>query len=117
MFESQQYAEVIEKADHYITQYPGDKIVPKFEILKATAIGRQDGFEAYKKALNFVSLNYPNSAEGKRANEIYNNTLPKIEKFDFEASEGSDRWKLVYEFDVTSREDAEALREKLDEAD
>lgn len=115
-FENQQYAEVIEKADRYITQYTGDAMVPKFELLKATAVGRQDGFEAYKKALNFVSLNYPNSDEGKRANQIYHGTLPKIEKFDFEASEDSDRWKLVYEFDVNEREDAEAVREKLDEA-
>tara|TARA_R110000850_G_scaffold271031_2_gene404850 strand:+ start:246930 stop:249386 length:2457 start_codon:yes stop_codon:yes gene_type:complete len=116
MFENQQYAEVIEKADYYITQYTGDDMVPKFELLKATAVGRQDGFEAYKKALNFVSLNYPNSEEGKRANQIYHGTLPKIEKFDFEANEGSDRWKLVYEFDTNNREEAEAFRKKIDEA-
>lgn len=116
IFENQQYAEVIEKADQYINQYTGDDMVPKFELLKATAVGRQDGFEAYKKALNFVSLNYPNSEEGKRANQIYHGTLPKIEKFDFEANEGSDRWKLVYEFDTNNQEGTEAFRKKIDEA-
>ena len=53
------YQEVINTCDEYITMYNGNDIVPKLELLKATAIGRQQGFEAYKKALNFVALNYP----------------------------------------------------------
>jgi len=116
LFENQQFAQVIEQSDRYINMYMGDPMVPKFELLKATAIGRQDGFEAYKKALNFVALNYPNSEEGRKANNIYHAQLSKLEKFDFEANNESDRWKLIYEFDVASREEAEAFKEKLDSA-
>lgn len=116
LFEEQQYAEVIEKADNYITQYIGDEIVPKFEMLKATAIGKQDGLEEYKKAMNFISLNYPNTEEGKKANNIYHAQIPKLENFDFEANNDSDRWKLIYEFNSNSKEQAAAFKEKIDNA-
>lgn len=116
LFENQQYAQVIEEADHNINLYIGDPIVPKFELLKATAIGKQDGLEEYKKALNFVSLNYPNSEEGRKANTIYHGQLPSLEKFDFEVNNESDRWKIIYEFDVASREAATAFQEKLEDA-
>ncbi len=116
LFEDQQYGEVITMADRYINMYVGDPLVPKFELLKATAIGKQDGFEAYKNAINFISLNYPNSEEGRKANNIFHAQLPKIEKFDFEANNDSERWKLIYEFEVSSREDAMALKDKLDTA-
>lgn len=116
LFEQEQYAEVIEKSDRYINQFFGDEMVPKFEMLKATAIGRQDGFEAYKNAINFVSLNYTNTPEGRKANNIYHAQLPKLEKFDFAANDDSDRWKVLYEFDSISREDAETFKKTLDEA-
>jgi tetratricopeptide (TPR) repeat protein len=116
LFQQEQYAAVIEKSDMYINQFFGDEMIPKFEMLKATAIGRQDGFEAYKKAINFVSLNYTNTPEGRNANNIYNTQLPKLERFDFEANNDTDRWKLLYEFNVSSREEAEAFKKKLDEA-
>lgn len=116
LFEEEQYAEVIQKSDEYIHQFFGDEMVPKFEMLKATALGRQEGFEAYKEAINFISLNYTNTPEGRRANNIYHAQLPKIEKFDFEANNDSDRWKLLYEFNVDNRQEAEAFKTKLDEA-
>lgn len=116
LFEKQEYAEVIQKSDIYINQFFGDEMVPKFEMLKATAIGRQDGFEAYKNAINFISLNYTNTPEGKKANNIFHAQLPKIEKFDFETNNDSDRWKLLYEFSSTSKEEAEAFKKKIDEA-
>lgn len=116
LFEQQQYAEVIDKSELYILQFTGEDIVPKFELLKATAIGKQDGFEAYKKALNFVSLNYPNSEEGKKAQEIYTTNLKQLEKFNFQLGDDSKRWKLVYEFDSANNGDAAKLKEKVDKA-
>ena len=115
-FEASKYAEVIQKADEYMMVYNGNDIVPKFELLKATAIGRQQGFEAYKKALNFVSLNYPSTDEGKQAQLIYSNTLPLLAIKDFVPEEGSDSWKLVYKFNTEEREEAQKLKEKLDKA-
>ncbi|MEM0517560.1 type IX secretion system periplasmic lipoprotein PorW/SprE [Aequorivita flava] len=115
-FEASKYADVINKADNYIIVYNGNDIVPKFELLKATAIGRQQGFEAYKKALNFVSLNYPNSEEGKQAQLIYSNTLPLLAEKDFVTEEESDSWKLVYKFSNEEAEAAQQLKDKLEKA-
>lgn len=115
-FEASKYAYVIEKSDEYITIYNGNPIVPKLELLKATALARERGFEAYKKALNFVSLNYPNSAEGKQAQEIYTKVLPTIADTDFTKGENSNSWKLVYKFTSTELEEAQKLKDLLDKA-
>lgn len=113
-FEAYKFDEVIAKTEEYITIYNGNDIVPKFEMLKATALARQEGFEAYKKALNFISLNYPNSEEGKRAQEIYGRVLPKLAVKEFIADEASDEWKLMYQFEASEEENMTALKEKLD---
>lgn len=113
-FEAQNYGRVIEICDEYITIYNGNDIVPKLEMLKATALARQDGFEAYKTALNFVSLNYPNTEEGKRAQEIYSRVLPNLSVKQFVADTESEEWKIVYRFDVSEDEAMVALKEKLD---
>jgi tetratricopeptide (TPR) repeat protein len=115
-FEASEYQYVIDQCESYITTYYGDDVVPKFELLKATAIARQQGFEPYKKALNFVALNYPNTDEGKQAQKIYSTVLPIIANKKFYADEQSDEWKLIYDFKKEDREDAEKLKEKLDEA-
>jgi tetratricopeptide (TPR) repeat protein len=115
-FEAGKYAEVIQKSDAYILTYNGNEIVPKFEMLKATAIGRQQGYEAYKKALNFVSLNYPSTEEGKQAQQIYSNVLPLLAATDFVPETESDSWKLVYKFANTDEEAANKLKEQLQKA-
>lgn len=115
-FEATKYQSVIEKCDEYITIYYGNDIIPKFELLKATALARQQGFEAYKKALNFVALTYPNSDEGKEAQKIYSTVLPKLANKKFFGDEESDKWKIVYDFKTEEREDAEKLKKKLEEA-
>ena len=115
-FEANKYQEVINICDEYITLYNGTDIVPKIEMLKATALGRQDGFQAYKKALNFVSLTYPNSEEGKQAQRIYATVLPKLALKDFKAAEEGDRWKVVYDFNSSDLTSAEELKAKLDKA-
>ena len=115
-FEASKYANVIEKCDEYITVYNGNPIVPKFELLKATALAREKGFEAYKKALNFVALNYPNSEEGKQAQEIYTNVLPTLAATDFAPGDKSENWKLVYKFSISEMEEAQKLKDLLDNA-
>ncbi len=115
-FEASKYAEVIKKSDEYITIYNGTPIVPKLELLKATALAREQGFDAYKKALNFVALNYPTSEEGKQAQDIYTNVLPTLEFTDFVADEDSDNWKLVYKFNSDQTEEAQKLKDLLDKA-
>ncbi|MFP2997945.1 hypothetical protein ABN763_18685 [Spongiivirga sp. MCCC 1A20706] len=98
-FEAQNYEEVITKSKKFIDQFSGDDIVPKFEMLKATADGKLNGYEAYKKGLTFVALNYPNKTEGKEAQKIIDNTLPLFEKnSNFKNEEKGRSFKLVYNY-------------------
>ncbi len=115
-FENGKYAYVIETSDAYMKLYNGNEIVPKLELLKATAIGREQGFEAYKKALNFISLNYPNSEEGKQAQEIYSNVLPIIGVKEFVPETETSNWKLIYKLNAADVEAAENLKKQLDAA-
>ncbi len=115
-FLASKYDDVIQKSDEYITLYHGTPIVPKFELLKATALAKEEGFEAYKKALNFVALNYPNSDEGKQAQHIYDNVLPALASTDFTAGNSSESWKLVYTFTIDETEEAQKLQTLLNKA-
>ncbi len=115
-FEASKYQNVIDKSEQYIATYNGNDIVPKFELLKATAVGKQQGFEAYKKALNFVSLNYPSTDEGKQAQVIYATVLPGIEGKEFTPEASSKKYKLIYQFTSAEAEQAIALQEKIDKA-
>jgi len=66
-------------------------------MLKATADGKLNGFNAYKKGLTFVALNYPNKSEGKEAQNIIDNTLPRFEKNkSFKSEDGGKSFKLAY---------------------
>lgn len=115
-FKDSKYQDVIEGCDENISVYFGNPIIPKLELLKANALARQQGFEPYKKALNFVSLNYPNSDEGKEALNLYKTLLPRIANTKFLKDKESERWKLVYIFNKEDEEKAIKLKEKLTEA-
>ncbi len=113
LFEAKQYDQVIANCETYITTYNGSEVVPKFELLKATAVGRRDGFLAYKKGLNYVSLNYPNSEEGKKAQFIYSTTIPRLADSSFVANEASKNFKLVYSFTNQQAEAAQVLYDTI----
>lgn len=53
------------------------------------------GLDEYKKALNFVALNYPNVEEGKTAEKLLATDYPKLEKLTFYQAKPSS-WKIVY---------------------
>ncbi|WP_083265050.1 type IX secretion system periplasmic lipoprotein PorW/SprE [Urechidicola croceus] len=72
------YDEVVGKTEEAIGQYEELPILPKFELLRAYAIGKRDGLEAFKTALEFVALNYSNTDEGKKATEVIE-TISKLE--------------------------------------
>ena len=70
LYEEELYEEVVEITTKAVAQYQGMEIVAKFELLKAYAIGKKDGQEAFSSALQFVAMSYPNSDEGKKAIEL-----------------------------------------------
>ncbi|WP_449406619.1 type IX secretion system periplasmic lipoprotein PorW/SprE [Muricauda brasiliensis] len=115
-YEDQQFLEVITRSEEYINQFTGDPIVPKFEMLKANAIGRLQGFEPFKEALNYVALTYPNNPEGKKAEQMVEEQLPKLETKEFSpetGSTGAGNWKVVFPFKIKNDENAIKLKNRL----
>ncbi|NAY91614.1 hypothetical protein GTQ34_06770 [Muricauda sp. JGD-17] len=119
LYEQQEFLQVITQAEAYINKFTGDPIVPKFEMLKANAIGRLQGFEAFKEALNYVALTYPNNPEGKKAEDIVGSQLPKLQNKEFSdetVSSGTGNWKVVFPFKIKDNERALQLKKRLEEA-
>lgn len=77
-YEDEKYESVIEQSTAAITTFYGQPIVPKFELLKAYAIAKTQGIEAFKQSLEFIVANYPNTEEGKRAVELLKTINSKI---------------------------------------
>ena len=115
-FNDQHFLQVITGAEENINRYTGDPIVPKFEMLKANAIGRLQGFEPFKEALNYVALTYPNNPEGKKAEQMVEEQLPKLELKEFSPetdSKGTSNWKVVFPFKRSHDDQALKLMELL----
>lgn len=111
LYQEEQFDTVLDNIDNLINQYSGDEIVSKYELLKANTLGKVNGLAAYKKALETVADNYPNSDEGKNAREILENQIPGLEKLDF-TSVDSKNWKILY---VVPNNDSKT-RKKIEEA-
>jgi outer membrane protein assembly factor BamD (BamD/ComL family) len=112
-YENQEYAEVIAEVDLLTGQFAGDEIVPKLELLKAMAEGRLFGFETYKASLNYVALNYPQSIEGKKAQEIINQALPAMAGSQFVPDTSGTSFKLIFPFEKEEQKEAMELQETL----
>ncbi|WP_309640606.1 tetratricopeptide repeat protein [Flavobacterium sp.] len=95
-----------------IDQFNGEEIVPKFELLKANTLGRLAGLGEYKKTLNFVALNYPNSEEGKFAEELLKTNVPAMEALKFYAVKPLS-WKILYKSDNPEDKNTKALQDKI----
>jgi len=118
-YRQQEFLQVITESQENINRFTGDPIVPKFELLKANAIGRLQGFEPYKDALNYVALTYPNNPEGKKAEQIIAEQLPKLESKEFSPEEGikgTGNWKVVFEFKTKDDVKAKKLQKRLEDA-
>jgi len=114
-FQNQNYAYVIKQCDVHIKQFDGEIIVPKFEILKASARGRLYGFESYKESINYIALNYANSEEGRKAQEIMDAVIPVLEGKQFVDDATAGNGNVIYQFDNNSNEDIEEFQKELDE--
>lgn len=102
-FQNQEYVSVLKTIDQSLTQFAGDDLVPKFELLKANTIGKLRGVNDYRNAMNDVALNYPNSPEGKQAESIMNVNIPQLEQLEFKNDSLSKSWKILYK--VGARDD------------
>lgn len=114
--ENQEYSDVISKSEDYIKTFDGETMVPKFELLKATATGRLHGYEAYKKAINYLAITYANTPEGKQAQNIESNILPRLINKDFVKASDSinDNYKVIFKFEEPQSEAIASFKETLD---
>ena len=121
LYESEKYLDVISDCDQNIILFNGEPIVSKLEFLKSLAIARLYGFDQYKKSLEFIKLNYSSSKEGKEAERIIEDVLPSIDNDEFKENKLSDNYKILYTFEVNSKEDINQqindLRKYIDEID
>ncbi len=90
------YREALTNTDMAIVQFTGEEILSKYELLKANLIGKLYGLTEYKKALNFVALTYPNSAEGKETELFISTKIPQLEALYFNDVVPSS-WKIVFQ--------------------
>jgi outer membrane protein assembly factor BamD (BamD/ComL family) len=112
--EDQDYDEVISKSEEYITLFDGEPIVPKLELLKATASGRLNGYGAYAQAINYIAITYANTSEGKQAQDIEGQVLPRISSTEFVPDAPESNYKVVFSFDSSKKETIEGFKTLLD---
>ncbi len=112
LYQEEQYVEVLGKMDDLILQYSGDEIVSKFELLKANILGKLNGLEAYKNAMQYVLDNYPTSEEGKNAQDILTTQIPSLEKLNFSTVD-TKNWKILYNVGKLEDKNTKALEDKI----
>ncbi|MGB8705266.1 MAG: hypothetical protein WCD31_09575 [Gillisia sp.] len=116
LFQDGKYQAVLDSSSVYMEKYRDNALVPKFALLKAQATGRLMGLEAYKQALLDVTRDYPRSDAGKKAEELLNTAIPKMENLQFQMEAPQKNMKLLFAFSSENRAKAEALQEKINKA-
>ncbi|MBP6182945.1 tetratricopeptide repeat protein [Flavobacterium sp.] len=112
LYQDEQYAVVLAKIDDLINQFSGDEIVSKFELLKATTLGKLRGLSAYKKALQELADNYPNREEGRKAVEILTTQIPFLEAKNFSTVD-TKNWKILYKVVARTDKSTKEIEEKI----
>ncbi len=82
----------------------------------AQATGRLEGFSAYKQALTQVAQSYPQTEEGRKAQQLLNTALPQLENPEFKMDSTASNIKLLYSFALSQKEEAASLKDKIDKA-
>ena|GEM_PF-39496 len=112
LYDSGDYRKVLSESETAIDQFTGEELVPKFEMLKANVTGKLKGLEEYKKALNYVSLSYPNSDEGKKAESMLSREVVVMEAMKLNSKQPAS-WKILYQADNLSDNKTIALYGKI----
>ena len=113
-FQNQEFVLVLETIDKSLRQFSGDDLIPKFELLKASVIGKIKGVDEYKKSINYVALTYPNTKEGKQAEDILKLNIPTLEKMALKQQDTlSKNWKILYKVGKRDALETKSLTEKI----
>ena len=70
LYKENKFEEVELKINELLSRIINSILIPKFELLKAYAIGKYKEKEAYKEALEFVAISYGETEQGKKARQI-----------------------------------------------
>ena len=114
LYESGDYRTVNTELEKAVDQFTGEQLLPKFELLKANTIGKLNGIVEFKKALNFVALNYPNNEEGKKAEGLIKKDVPVLEGFKF-YSVAAKSWKILFRIKYDDEKNNKILIDKINE--
>lgn len=112
LYESEDYRTVDNELEKVIDRYTGEQLLPKFELLKANTTAKLKGIIEFKKALNFVALNYPNNEEGKRAEALLKEDVPVLEGFKF-YSVAAKTWKILFKVSFDDEKSNKILIDKI----
>lgn len=118
-YKSGNYEVVLDEIDTYTKIFVGNSILPKLELLKSRVLAKLQGAKAYIEALNYVALTYPQSQEGKYAQEEYAKLKKKSfsTEFDMESDPDAD-YLLVFDFknDMTEKFKIQEVKNNLSAA-
>ncbi|WP_281847401.1 tetratricopeptide repeat protein [Olleya namhaensis] len=114
LLEGQEYQQVITRSKKYMSFFDGDGMVPKFALLKATAEGRLNGYQAYIDGLNDVALTFANTEEAIQAQSIIA-SLKSVSDKTFKPDTESTKFKVVFQFSNNELEAISSFKEILDE--
>ena len=115
-YEDQDYQAVIDGTNEYVSKFTGDPTVPKFELLKAKAVARLMGLEAYEKALNHVAVTYPQTSEGQSAQSLINTAIPELKSLELTADSLQTNFKLVYPVAKDAAQEIDNLKTTIEKA-
>ncbi|WP_298149973.1 gliding motility protein [Flavobacterium sp.] len=111
-YERGEFIPTLSGLEQAVEQFTGEEIIPKMELLKAAVIGKLKGLAEYKKALNYVALNYPNVEEGKQAESMISKDIPALERLQFDKEEPLS-WKIIYKISNVETPAVKAVADKL----
>ena len=106
------YRELLPNLEIAIDQFTGEELLVKFELLKANCIGKLQGLNNFKKALNYVALTYPNSFEGKETEAFLNTKIPYLESLSF-TKETNLSYKIIFPIAYPEAPSTKIVLEKL----
>ena len=111
--EAQQFQEVLTYIDSHKSQYKTSSQAPDWDLLRAKAIARLEGKDAYIRALEAIVQEYPNTTQTDELQDKLKILKAQSQKPTFLTDEEASSWKLVVEnMDATQQQ---RLKDYLEE--
>ena len=111
--EAQQFQEVLTYIDSHKSQYKTSSQAPDWDLLRAKAIARLEGKDAYIRALEAIVQEYPNTTQTDDLQDKLKILKAQSQKPTFLTDEEASSWKLVVEnMDATQQQ---RLKDYLEE--